>query len=49
MGNLTDLIRFAVMVLDASPRLTYPIPEPQLRGRPGRLANQPTSSSSEQA
>ena len=26
MGNMTDLIRFAVMVLGASPRLTYPIP-----------------------
>lgn len=32
IGNLTDLMRFAVQLLDASPMLTYPIPEPQARG-----------------
>lgn len=39
IGNMTDLIRFAVKVLDASPMLAYPIPKPQPRGRPSRSSN----------
>jgi hypothetical protein len=34
IGNQTDVLRFAVRVLDASPMLTYSIPQPQPEGRP---------------
>jgi hypothetical protein len=39
IGNQTDVVRFAVRVLDASPMLTHPIPKPQPEGRPAHRSS----------
>jgi hypothetical protein len=44
IGNQTDVVRFALRVLDASPMLTYPVPTPRPEGRPAHRSVKPQKS-----